>query len=588
MGAYFFFILKSSICISVFYLFYKALMSRDTFHCANRICLLTMIVLSFVLSVVHLPMPETPLHRPMVVIEGFMYAALDESNPTNVGLSEAELSWKTTLAGWGMFLYYTGMAYFLIRFLVGMLTLTRFFRRARRSELFAELQAEKHFHLYEHDGEEAPFSWLHRVLVARKDLEENGRTILLHEAGHVERRHSIDILLVELLIVIQWFNPAVWLIRRELQDLHEYEADEAVLAEGVDARHYQLLLIKKAVGNRLIAITNHLTPNNNLNKRITMMLKKRTSPWAMAKYAFVLPLAVVGLTAFARPEVKEIEEVVTEITPSEVLMDKAILPATSQVEVDKDVKEATPKIAQKKVTQKKTEQKKVQNEEQVFMVVEDMPEFPGGMGALSQFIATNLHFPSNDEVVAGRVIVQFVVRKDGTVDNVKIVRSIAPAYDAEAIRVVKMMPKWKPGKQRGVPVNVRFTLPISFVKQDGKTKLEPDSIFLQPEKMPEFPGGIKACMEFLSKNLVYPAKAREANIEGRVIVQFTVHEDGRTDNYSVMRGVDPLLDAEALRVLALMPRWTPAMKDGKPVSTRFTVPITFRLPKEDVKKSEGK
>ena len=155
----------------------------------------------------------------------------------------------------------------------------------------------------------APFSWMKFVLISETDLLENGTEILVHEVAHIRKRHSIDLLVADICIFFQWFNPASWLLKQELQNIHEYETDECVINQGIDAKKYQLLLIKKAVGTRLYSMANSFN-HSSLKKRITMMLKEKSSPWARLKYLYVLPLAAIAITAFARPEVStELDEI---------------------------------------------------------------------------------------------------------------------------------------------------------------------------------------------------------------------------------------------------------------------------------------
>ena len=170
---------------------------------------------------------------------------------------------------------------------------------------------EKGITLIIHDKNIAPFSWMKYVVISEKDLQENSKEILIHEMAHVHNRHSIDLLISDICIIFQWFNPASWLLKQELQNIHEYEADETVIRQGVNAKQYQLLLIKKAVGTRLYSMANSFN-HSKLKKRITMMLKEKSSPWARMKYLYVLPVAAITLTAFARPEISnELNEIST-------------------------------------------------------------------------------------------------------------------------------------------------------------------------------------------------------------------------------------------------------------------------------------
>lgn len=232
--------------------------------------------------------------------------------------------------------------------------------------------------------------------------------------------------------------------------------------------------------------------------------------------------------------------------------------------------------------------KKPAEEGEIFQVVEEQPMFPGGMEEMMKFLQQNIKYPkeAQEQGKQGRVIVQFVVNKDGSISNDSIVRSVDPLLDAEALRVVRSMPNWTPGKQRGKEVRVRFTLPVSF-RLDGGTdnpvmiqatvEKSGDEIFQVVEDQPEFPGGMEALMKHLSKEIKYPKEAQDKGTQGRVIVQFVVRKDGSITDAKVMKPVDPLLDAEALRVVSEMPNWTPGKQRGEAVNVRFTLPVTFRL-----------
>ena len=242
-------------------------------------------------------------------------------------------------------------------------------------------------------------------------------------------------------------------------------------------------------------------------------------------------------------------------------------------------------------------------EGEVHKICEEMPDFPGGMVECMKWLANNVQYPEEaiQNKKEGRVIVQFVVNKDGSVMDAKVVRSIDPLLDAEALRVVNLMPKWKPGKNQGEAVNVKYTLPVYFrlsrpdteMKDSTYTKNgvkytitkakedpnQPDAngVYRICEEMPDFPGGMAECMKWLAKNMKYPQIAQENGVQGRVIVQFVVNRDGSIVDAQVARGVDPYLDKEALRVVGLMPKWKPGKQRGKEVRVKYTLPVMFRL-----------
>ena len=239
----------------------------------------------------------------------------------------------------------------------------------------------------------------------------------------------------------------------------------------------------------------------------------------------------------------------------------------------------------------------------VFEVVEIMPEFPdGGMSGLMQFLSKNIQYPINAQKnhTQGRVTVQFVVNKDGSISEPKIIRGVDPDLDGEAIRVISLMPKWKPGMQKGQPVRVKYTVPVMFRLSDNGQKeeykpvpkidetvvvgyvpkqvpAEEDPVFEVVENMPEFPGGMGGLMQYLSKNIKYPVEAQKAGIQGRVTMQVIIDKNGNVTNPKVTQPVDPLLDTEAIRVTASMPKWKPGTQRGMPVNVKYTFPIVFRL-----------
>ena len=240
----------------------------------------------------------------------------------------------------------------------------------------------------------------------------------------------------------------------------------------------------------------------------------------------------------------------------------------------------------------------------VLTVVDVMPEFPGGQGALLQFLAKSIKYPgiAQQNGIQGRVTCSFVVGKDGVIRNIEVIRGVDPSLDLEATRVISMMPKWKPGMQKGKEVSVKYTVPVTFRlqgKEDNKPTPLPagegdneitvvgygeqksadtsGQVFAIVEKMPQFPGGEKAINEFISKTLQYPVIAQENGIQGKVVCSFIINQDGSVTDAEVISGVDPSLDREALRIVSAMPKWTPGTQRGKAVRVKYTMPVTFTL-----------
>ena len=440
MGTFLVYILKSAACLAVFYLFYKLLMSRDTFHRFNRFALLGLLVLSSVLPLVEVSVNRpAPVHETMLTLEQLLLLADVQA--------EGEIVSQPTTALWvrvALLVYLAGIVFFAVRNLWSLGRLGVLLRRGRLERLADWLPGRvENVRLVVHNRDIAPFSWMRYIVLSRKDLEENGREILIHELAHIRNHHSWDLLLADLCIFVQWFNPAAWLLKQELQTIHEYEADDTVLREGVDAKKYQMLLIKKAVGTRLYSMANSFN-HSSLKKRITMMLKEKSNPWARVKYLYVLPLAALAVSAFARPEVSAVAD---ELSSAKV-NDLVASMKTNQVE--------TASVAVKDT---------LMPDEPVFEVVEQMPEFPdGGMAGLMEYFKKNLRYPEEAKKAGmqGRVVVQFLINKNGAISDASVLRSVDPALDAEAVRLVNSMPKWKPGMQKGKAVTVKYTVPVLF------------------------------------------------------------------------------------------------------------------------------
>ena len=302
MGVFFIYILKSSVCLVLFYLFFRLLLSKETFHRFNRMALLGVLFFSLLIPCIEVTTRhQVEVQQAVLSIEQLLLMAELETTPANVGAVQetSAISWVQVV----LLVYLAGILFLACRNIYSLICLFRLIHSGKHEKL------EKGVTLVVHNQEIAPFSWMKYIVISRKDLEENGREILIHEMAHIHHRHSVDLLVADICIFFQWFNPGAWLLKQELQNIHEYEADETVINEGVNAKEYQLLLIKKAVGTRLYSMANSFN-HSKLKKRITMMLKEKSNPWARLKYLYVLPLAAIAVTAFARPEISEkVEEI---------------------------------------------------------------------------------------------------------------------------------------------------------------------------------------------------------------------------------------------------------------------------------------
>lgn len=460
MGMFFIYSIKVAICLAAFYLFYKLLLSRDTFHAFNRATLLLLMLLSLVLPFVNISVDEpTVAYDGMVQIEQLLAMGVVDDGPAPSGPTLIQVLFA---------IYIIGVALFLVGEICSLVRLHRLI-----SGKYSVTTAEG-IKIVVIDDDVAPFSWFNNIVISRSDYESGRSEILIHEKAHIARRHSLDIMLCNMLLIFQWFNPAAWLLRRELQNIHEYEADEAVIQSGADASEYQLLLIRKAVGERLFSMANNLN-HNSLKKRITMMLIKKSNPWNRAKI-----LLTVAVVAFATPKAESLSKEIEH--DSNALVNSVVrsMPGTAE-HLTMSTGEAgaagmPAEAAAAETAAADSLRGRVagvsagnsNDDGRVFDVVEEQPRYPGGTNALMTYLRDNIKYPAEAAKagIQGKVIVQFVVGKDGTVRDVKPIRNISPELDAEAVRVVAAMPKWVPGYQRGEAVNVRYTLPVNF-RMDG-------------------------------------------------------------------------------------------------------------------------
>ena len=325
MGDFFVYILKSSVCLAAFYLFYRLLLSRETFHRFNRIALLGVIILSVAIPFIRIMTDEpVAIQRPLQNLEYLLQMAQMQ---TEIQVQTSQSFWLPLL----FVVYLVGCVFFFARFLYSTIRICRMIGMGEKQVL---PDGSK---LVVTDETVCPFSWMGYIVISQKDMEESGEEILTHEMAHIRARHSVDMLICSFCVILQWFNPAVWLLKQELENIHEYEADESVINHGIDAKHYQLLLIKKAVGSQRFTSMANSFNHSKLKKRITMMLKRKSNPWARLKYLYVLPLTAVAVVAFARPEIsRELGKIssakISEIVPvKEVIEPKKAEPVVEVV-----------------------------------------------------------------------------------------------------------------------------------------------------------------------------------------------------------------------------------------------------------------
>ena len=418
---------RSSLYLALFYAFFLLVMRRTTFFRLNRILLLAGTVACFLLPMLRLRTVEVP----------FLMAG-----PLTEAASEPALTAGPSAA--------SPFTYLELMYAIGFLavlgwTVAALVRMRRTIGKGAVTRLDDGTKLVLVDGDIPSFSWGRTIVMSRKDAEANP-VIRLHEEAHIRKAHTLDILLFTAVTLIHWFNPLVWITLSELKLLHEYEADDAVLNHGIDATQYQLLLVRKAVGEKRFTLANGFQ-HAKLKNRIDMMLQSPSSGWKRLSWLAILPF-LAGTMFLCNP-------VRAKVVPLETTPDQP---------VSVDFADTTQSVP--------------------FQLVEQKPTFQGGTAAeFSQWVNANLKYPqtAKDAGVQGRVTLQFTVYPDGSVRDTKVLRGAHPDLDAEALRVVSASPDWTPGYVNGEPVKVTYTFPVIFQLSGKKTEPKTASIHVTGE-----------------------------------------------------------------------------------------------------------
>jgi len=435
MNSLLLFLLKSTLCLSILYLAFSLLMKHETYFRLNRMVLLLIVLSSAIIPFLTSPqaiqpfrqVKLEPIFRSKAIVEAPVQttdfpAAIQSSTPASKTIRPVTIPVINILK----FIYLTGVFVSILMLIYSIISVLMLFRKARKSELNG-------FHLMVVDKDISAFSFGCNILISKYDYEQHSEAIITHEKSHIRLGHFYDLMVMEITKIIFWFNPLVYSMIRELKAIHEFQADDYTLNTGIDATKYQLLIIQKCVGHQKFALANSFN-HCQIKNRITMMNKQKTSKAGLWKVATFLPLLALLLMAFGRDG---------KSVPMESYANQVIL-------------------NQEKPTVKDTT---TQTNEKVYTKVEIMPEFPGGERALRHFVSDSVRYPKEATAkgIQGKVFITYTINKEGKILDAKVVRSVDPFLDAEALRMVRSMPNWIPGKQKGEPVSVSFTMPINFV-----------------------------------------------------------------------------------------------------------------------------
>ena len=431
MGSFLAYTLYSGVFLLLLYIVYKLFISREKQIALNRIILLGCYVVSFAawplsrLDLSHTD-PKLPMGAPIITI----------GEPLNVvGIVETDSSMLPQILCW---IYLAGVSMILLKTI---LSTARLFFYIRKGTVISK---ERYTLVIMPGNDTAPFSFGRYIVMNAVDNENVQSLVTAHELAHIRCRHYLDLIVAQAVCIVLWYNPASWLMRDEMKLIHEYQADAAVIDDGADPKEYQMLLIRKTVGNRFHTLANSLN-HSKLKNRIAMMQKENSSRRHSLRLlslalAVVVALAVINIPAVASglssledaSLIQENEDVaVANEEKNEVDDNKAIQPA----------------------------------------------EFPGGVKKLMEYLANNVRYPESAqrENQTGRSVVGYTIKKDGKISNIKILKSSWPDLDEEAIRLVSNMPDWTPAKSNGISIQSEFALPVVFRLPSASDSNDKDS-----------------------------------------------------------------------------------------------------------------
>jgi TonB family protein len=465
------FILESGISLSFMAMVYVIFLRKETFFRLNRLFLLGSILFSVVLPLLKLRVYDPrPVMLPEVTVTPYrnvLEVVTVYGHDLSVTVEQAVLS--ANLLTW---IYLAGVVFFLGRFSIRILGIVVLIHRH-------PVRKQDRFRLVFLDKAGSPYSFLNYIFVNRSlQNSEDFHQMMAHEMEHAKQGHSLDVLLLELLTVFQWFNPFMWMLRHSIRENHEFLADRAVLDSGISPGYYKKLLLSQFAGGQLL-LTNHFS-YSIIKKRMKMMSKIKSSRIANVKVTLGVIIAFALIIVFAC-EQKESTDVQSEKNGDQslkvILLDQdedALFRFEGSAENLNRIRNAfftskefgfkSDSLGNLLLVKTAVEKFVPDSGGQVFYVVEQMPQYPGGEAALRNFIAQNVDYPDDaaKKGIQGKVYINFWVSQEGKVTNARVVRGIDPALDLEALRVVNSMPEWQPGYNRGNPVNVSYTVPINF------------------------------------------------------------------------------------------------------------------------------
>ena len=556
---------KAAIALAVFYMFYRLLLSKDTFHRFNRIVLLGTAALSFILPLCVITIKEVVI---LPAVSASTETIVGEATETVAMVPEVSAPiWPVVLGA----LFALGALAVLVHVAISIIGIMRIIGSGSRQTL------ESGETLIITENDTAPFSWMKYIVISREDYESGYSQILTHEKAHIALRHSWDILFVDMITALQWFNPAIWMLKADLRALHEFEADDAVLRSGANIKEYQYLLIRKAVSKSGYSVANSFN-HSTLKARITMMLNKKSSRMSVWKALYVIALVGISLAATAETKVDYRYEDQQPETTADTL--KARVVKVHNTPDDKDSKNS---FREKNLS----EGRFIIDEEagSITMIYFDH----NGNELRSQIKGMRLDhdiYIHNGNMATPGVVEECLKEEEAVLltaylKNGKKVRGVVTPNNNYVTGVWDVTKH--PDEQetvyhmKGKQYKVRGGKYVEIEEaQKSEKKVVPFQLVAQK---PGFNGGdANEFSKWVGENVVYPESCRQSKVQGRVTVQFTVTEEGKVTDVKVLRGVNAELDKEAVRVISGSPLWTPGRdENGEAVSVTYVFPVIFKI-----------
>ena len=666
------YILEVSLYWAIFYVIYLLFLRKMTFFHFNRYYLLCSLLFGMIIPFLPLiipspePVVQTIMHLGAPIYTQPFMVATEVANESGITVNWIQIF---------TIVYWLGVMFFSIQFITGIWKIVTYYRSGKRHRKEGyTLIITPEIHL--------PFSFFNWVFWSQElETVENGEEqIMLHEISHVKGWHSVDVMVIELVKIFMWCSPFIYLYKKSIRNIHEYLADHIVL-KTTHIKNYGHLLLRQSLSGFEIALANHFI-RSQLKNRIAMMLQKPSGKRAMLKYLWIIPaLACISLFISAKNTVFQNGIEITQSLEDPVQTIILVYPDDQQVllrfhtdryhvkefldnnipheDVEfmfvksksnyepsqkftiyylKQKKELTFKDGILKVddqtnttrelaidvyqdrfkagreiisypemmswkemlSRKSLAKKTVSTGEEIFKQVEVMPIFPGcteefsshkeqvdcGNQKMLEYIYRQIRYPALARAagIQGMCVVRFVVEKDGSLSNFELLRDIGAGCGKESMRVIQAMnemeQRWIPGRQGGEVVRVQYNIPVRF-KLSGQQSV--DQVALYPgcsaEQDPELKQKCSAesMIKNIYKNVKYPADARSKGVEGNTQVHFQVKADGSISNIYVYPELHPEISDNITEIFKNMPRWHPAMKDGKPVTSSVKVPFQFKF-----------